>query len=270
MATRARFSAHEVTVVLGTAHGHERVAARDLALRAAAAVLAVPLDALGLDHDPTGRPVLRGADLPLHVSLSHGRHAVAVALTALAPLGVDLEVVRPLAAGALAARYFAADEADWVAGQPSDDESTRAFLWLWTHKEAIGKARGLGLRDGGLRRRIPWLAGALDMQPSARMAQVSAGSELTVAAPDLPSGLVLAVASESRSAVGALVRVHVEQCLDRGCGEPGAEPDDTGHGGALRLLADHVATVSGSAAARSSAGSRTSLPLVVRGKADST
>lgn len=61
-------------------------------------------------------------------------------------LGVDLEVVqsRPKAM-AIARRHFPAAEVDWLATQ-SDPE--RAFLRLWTLKEALFKAIGRGLGYG--------------------------------------------------------------------------------------------------------------------------
>jgi phosphopantetheinyl transferase (holo-ACP synthase) len=54
----------------------------------------------------------------------------------------------------LARRWFDASELEWMAHQP---DQLVAFLHLWTAKEAVGKALGLGLRNTGLRRRMPLL-----------------------------------------------------------------------------------------------------------------
>src|SRR5262245_43598566 len=93
---------------------------------------------------PDGRPCIASGRA---VSISHGRGVVAVAVADAGLLGVDVERVRPLPALALAERWFADGDAAWVAEQPEGVRAT-AFLWLWTQREAIGKARGLGLRRG--------------------------------------------------------------------------------------------------------------------------
>jgi 4'-phosphopantetheinyl transferase len=183
--------------------GHERASARALAVRAASAVLGVRPDRVGLAHEPGGRPVLRGAAAELHVSISHGRRAVAVALTALAPVGVDVERLRPVDAVGLARRWFPAEEAAWLHALPPGQRE-RAFFWLWTHKEAVGKARGLGLREGGLRQPVPrrgdWTRPSSTMRPLA--------GDLAIAAPAAPDGVLLAVAAHGRAAHGAPVTVH--------------------------------------------------------------
>lgn len=63
-----------------------------------------------------------------------------------AALGADLEVLtREQAWAALARRYFHANEqAAWQA-QPASDQAA-SWLRLWTRKEAVVKAHGLGLR----------------------------------------------------------------------------------------------------------------------------
>ncbi len=91
------------------------------------------------------------------MSISHGRGIWAVALAAAGPVGVDVETVeavRPAPALRLAERRLDTAEAKWLRGVPPAARAT-AFLWLWTQKEAVGIARGRGLRDGGLRRPVP-------------------------------------------------------------------------------------------------------------------
>lgn len=95
-------------------------------------------------HPSHGRPRLQGAPAPVSFSLSHsGRHVV-VALGE-GPLGVDIEdtgrrpvadnVVRRCATGAEQVRL----------GHLAPGQRPRAFLQLWTRKEAVAKALGLGL-----------------------------------------------------------------------------------------------------------------------------
>ncbi|MEI7032136.1 4'-phosphopantetheinyl transferase family protein [Streptomyces pratensis] len=143
-----------VTVLWCTTDGDERRKAHTLLVRAAADVLDVPLSEVWLEHEDGGRPVLRGAGHALGVSVTHGRGALAVALTWGAAVGVDVEVVRRLRAEAMARAWLDPVEADWVAGLAVEDRPA-GFLWLWTQKESVGKALGRGLRRGGMSRRVP-------------------------------------------------------------------------------------------------------------------
>jgi 4'-phosphopantetheinyl transferase len=196
-----------VRVYLARPDGDERQAARRLVLRAAAASLAVAPARLWVDHDPGGRPVLRGAGPGVHISVSHGRGVVAAALSARGPIGVDVEVVRPVPAVELARRWFAAEEAGWVLGRP-EPERAAAFLWLWTCKEALGKALGTGLRGGGLRRPVPlpgqWPAGPA---AGATLRPLPGEPALALATPTADDGVLLAVAGGG-TAVGAPVEVR--------------------------------------------------------------
>jgi 4'-phosphopantetheinyl transferase len=144
-----------VTVWLARAPAAPRQVARTLLVRAVAALLRVAPDAVVVDREAGGRPVVRcaGATAP-HVSVSHCRGLVAVAVSTLAPLGVDAERIRPLPARQLARRWLPPGEHDWVAGTPQRHQA-EAFLLLWTAKEAIGKAYGVGLRGAGTHRPVP-------------------------------------------------------------------------------------------------------------------
>ncbi|MEW1750590.1 4'-phosphopantetheinyl transferase family protein [Streptomyces angustmyceticus] len=148
--TTPRPDEEPVTVVWGELPpGQEREATHAALLRAAAELTGAPAHRIRLDHAPDGGPRLTGPASGLRVSVSHTRGAGAVALSRHRPVGVDIETIRPIAAGPLARRWFDAACADWVARSPRND-GVRAFLWLWTQKEAIGKARGHGLAAGGL------------------------------------------------------------------------------------------------------------------------
>lgn len=134
--------------------GDVRERARALLVAAAARTLAVPAGRIGVDHDGAGRPVLAGAGAGLHVAVSHCRvGVVAVAVSRLAPVGVDVEVVRPFDWRPVAGRFMTEGELAWLDGLAEPDRLP-AFLHLWTAKEAVGKAYGTGLRGGGLRRRM--------------------------------------------------------------------------------------------------------------------
>jgi 4'-phosphopantetheinyl transferase len=143
-----------LTVLWGPTDGDARAAAHTALFRGAALLTGRPPHAFRTAYEPGGRPRLAGAAAPPHVSISHGRGVWAVALGTTGPVGVDIETVRPLPALRLAGRWLDAAAAHWLAGLPPAARPA-AFLWLWTQKEAIGKAHGRGLRGGGLSRPVP-------------------------------------------------------------------------------------------------------------------
>jgi len=128
-----------------------RAAAHALLLDLASTFVSSP----SLHHSPDGRPLVPG----LAVSVSHTHNLVVVAATNTGPVGVDIEEVYPREVAALARRWFVPAELEWMAAQP--DELV-AFLQLWTAKEAVGKALGQGLRNSGLRRRMPLGGGVVE------------------------------------------------------------------------------------------------------------
>jgi 4'-phosphopantetheinyl transferase len=73
----------------------------------------------------------------LHVSVSHSADRVAVALTRLGPVGVDVEEIGDLDPDELA---------PLVLGPGERAEASREFFTYWTRKEAAVKATGDGLR----------------------------------------------------------------------------------------------------------------------------
>ncbi|HET6856554.1 MAG TPA: 4'-phosphopantetheinyl transferase superfamily protein [Streptomyces sp.] len=205
----AVFAPHRVTVVVTATDGLSDDASRARVLTAAAGVVGVEPDGLQLGHEVNGRPHLFGLGGGAHVSLSHGRGVAALALTGLGPLGVDVEVERPVRAQRMADRWFTAVEAAWVRSQP-ERERVAAFFWLWTHKEAMGKAYGTGLGCGGLLRPGPIPAiRPLRLSQQSRLYPLPDLAELVVAAPFVDRRVMLAVAVLGRHARGAPVDVHL-------------------------------------------------------------
>jgi 4'-phosphopantetheinyl transferase len=89
-----------------------------------------------------GKP---GLDDPrLRFNMSHSVD-LAVCAVGIAQIGVDIEMVRPVPdRDALVRRHFAAAEAR-AYDNLRDSDRTRAFLTMWTCKEAVLKATGEGL-----------------------------------------------------------------------------------------------------------------------------
>jgi phosphopantetheinyl transferase len=144
-----------------------------------------------LSREPGGRPLLlEPCDDGLYFSHSRSRDAVALAVTRLAPLGVDVETVKPKGGDdSMISRFVVLDD---DVGQPANqDERASRFYFHWTALEAFWKAQGKGLADGNPRIRCVrsargdievWLESGGDA-PQARLVSIpdSSGSCITLA-----------------------------------------------------------------------------------------
>ena len=123
-----------------------RYLASRLALRhLLAAALGADLAALRLAEDGNGKPCLVDEPDRCHFNLSHSGGLALIALSRAAPVGVDLELAGMMEADGdlVAACLCPAERCQWNAiGLAA---RRRAFLDLWTRKEAALKAVGLGL-----------------------------------------------------------------------------------------------------------------------------
>lgn len=114
---------------------------RRAALRALVAKVAgVAPASVAVSRDARGAPVL-AAPGGLHVSISARGDWAALAVSD-RPVGVDLEIIGPALEPAW--NVLAKSERGALAALPAQDRH-RAFLELWTAKEAYLKARGSGL-----------------------------------------------------------------------------------------------------------------------------
>lgn len=109
-----------------------------LALAAAFGAWSLPAEAR-ISKTVLGKPYL--TDYPgVQFNLSHSGPWGACALSE-APVGVDVELVRPLRQN-VAGRFYTPSEQSFLARQPDPDQ---AFFRLWTRKESFIKALGKGL-----------------------------------------------------------------------------------------------------------------------------
>jgi 4'-phosphopantetheinyl transferase len=107
--------------------------------------LGVPADAWR--RSPHGKPELVG--FPAQVNLSHDGDFTLVAVIENRPVGVDVQRSVPAAqAVRLAARFYPADEARYVASATTPAEQADRYTILWTRKEACVKAAGGRLLPG--------------------------------------------------------------------------------------------------------------------------
>ena len=94
-------------------------------------------------YGPNGKPTLAGPAGNLHFNLSHSGGIAVCAISASHPVGVDIEVPRPIESDV--ARHF------FSAAENRDLDSLRGEHWrqgffnCWVRKESIVKAIGLGL-----------------------------------------------------------------------------------------------------------------------------
>lgn len=221
-----------------------------------------------LTHTPAGRPQVPGWS----VSITHTHHLVAVAAALTGPIGVDMEELHPRDFAPLADRWFHQQELQWLSDQP---DALRAFLQLWTAKEAVGKALGLGLRQSGLRRQMPLPADpagrgdAEEAEPPDRQAlragEAARGGERPM--PGEAPGIGETAGPPGRTASRTL---PPWEALSAGAvpGEPGLIVVHVPVEGAVLALAGPTRlaeVVVHEVALRRVEGSRTSFPVVVRG-----
>jgi 4'-phosphopantetheinyl transferase len=117
--------------------------------RILADVVGAPADDIRWRRGPHGKPELVGPACDRQTSLSHSDDLVVLAISRRRRVGVDVQALTPtLDAVRLAARYYAEDEATYVAaGDPAAVQVDR-FVRLWTRKEACVKATGGCLAQG--------------------------------------------------------------------------------------------------------------------------
>lgn len=100
-----------------------------------------------IERSETGKPKLV-APCPLFFSISHSDNQLAIAITTMGEIGIDLEKVaarRPCTA--IAERYFHPHETAVLQQLPAAEQPP-FFFNLWTLKEAFFKAIGTGISTG--------------------------------------------------------------------------------------------------------------------------
>lgn len=102
---------------------------------------------LVFERDGNGKPFLVHTAPPVPASppfsLSHSHDLVACVISRTCAVGIDVEVVNPAIDVRLATRYFTADEAAALQRRSAEERPSR-FCELWTLKEALLKAAGIG------------------------------------------------------------------------------------------------------------------------------
>jgi 4'-phosphopantetheinyl transferase len=147
-----------------------------------------------------GKPGLAGAAAGrLHFNLAHSQDLALIAVTRLAPLGVDVEKIRPMPdALAIAERFFSTAERAAFETLPSAAHDV-AFFHLWTRKEAWLKATGDGIAESLSKIEVAFLPGE-PARVRAIAGDAAAGDAWSLCELNPAGGFVGAVAIPSRQA----------------------------------------------------------------------
>lgn len=107
--------------------------------------LAIGAAAIRFEAGPFGKPRLADAGAGIHFSISRRPGFVAVALGN-APLGVDVEVVRGgIDIPGISRRFFSAAEQGFIDSPGDAGDRVSRFFRIWSRKEALVKAAGVGI-----------------------------------------------------------------------------------------------------------------------------
>lgn len=147
-------------------------------------------NALQFARDENDKPYLLDAS-NLHFNVSHCRDWIALALSEIAPVGVDVEVCdRSNNILGIAKRFFQEDEYELLAALPLEQRA-ETFCNLWTLKEACVKWSGMGigralagvgvnLQAGKILLSLRADIGFADAIPQARLMQLAPNVRLAV------------------------------------------------------------------------------------------
>jgi 4'-phosphopantetheinyl transferase len=102
---------------------------------------------VSLASEERGKPRLAGADgpPPLHFNFSHSRNLALFAVSRFSPLGVDVEMIRPMPEMREIAAGFCSKAENVLLQAAAPEQNLEVFFSLWTRKEAFLKATGEGI-----------------------------------------------------------------------------------------------------------------------------
>jgi 4'-phosphopantetheinyl transferase len=125
------------------------IARHGLLRRILASYLGIAPARISLANESRGKPVLADstAQDPLHFNLTHSDGLALFAVSRLAPVGIDVERVKPIPdADQVAARFFSPQENVALHTLPGA-QMVEGFFNCWTRKEAYLKATGEGIAN---------------------------------------------------------------------------------------------------------------------------
>lgn len=129
-------------------HQQRFVTARSALREILSKYLSISPKDISFAYSEDNKPYL-GAENSLQIkfNLSHSDDIALYALNINQEIGIDIEAIRSHTHDELAKRYFSVEEFKALSKLP-EDERRKAFIAIWTRKEALIKANGKGLRIG--------------------------------------------------------------------------------------------------------------------------
>jgi len=113
-----------------------------------AGLVGCPAEELVVERDTLGRPFIARPQTDLQFSQARRDGFVVLAASEQGAVGVDVDLLQPGDwQGKLAGDFFAPKEKRWLDSLAEEDR-TFGFFRLWTGKEAVLKALGLGIAQG--------------------------------------------------------------------------------------------------------------------------
>jgi 4'-phosphopantetheinyl transferase len=128
-------------------HRHRFIFGRAILRSLLGGYLNCPAQNVQFSYGPHGKPLLAKefSQSDMHFNLAHSEDLALFAVTRRAPVGIDVEQIRPVADAAdLVERFFSPRE-NALFRQLFEDQKSIAFFTLWTRKEAWLKAFGEGI-----------------------------------------------------------------------------------------------------------------------------
>ena len=123
-------------------HKQRFITARGLLRKTLSLYLQIPAESITFTYGAHGKPSLLKTALQFNVS--HSDDMVVYGITLENSIGIDIEKVTDDFKMAVAERFFNEQEFLQLMALP-EEQRTRAFYRMWSHKEAIIKVLGLGL-----------------------------------------------------------------------------------------------------------------------------
>ena len=109
--------------------------------------LKITPDRVQITYAKYGKPKLVGESLPIHFNVSHCNGFSALAFSPSHEVGIDIEQHKSdLNPNELAGSFFTATEVAHLRKYAHPSEQLEQFFTIWTRKEAVAKALGLGLQ----------------------------------------------------------------------------------------------------------------------------
>jgi 4'-phosphopantetheinyl transferase len=133
---------HRAAKFINPRHGDRWIVARGYLRQILSQYLDLSPAQIEFSYGAQGKPALAGSQLQFN--LSHSGDLAVYGISAIYPIGIDIEYIHPIAAADLVDRFFSPAEQTIFHNLPIDSQQA-AFFHAWVQKEAYLKACGTGL-----------------------------------------------------------------------------------------------------------------------------